>query len=78
MTKYQPFDWKNSIAQHSTETVNFIWNNHDKPMTEQEFFDGWCNLPLPRHNLGRAKHQYKKLKERFGFFTGEVSYRKKQ
>lgn len=83
MAEYQKFDWKYAVKMHSVDTANFLWNNHYKVMSESEFVEQHRALP---HDHRRAsshrapsygKKQYRRLKERFGFFTGEVDYRKK-
>ena len=78
VTRYEKFDWKYSIGRWSAESVNFLWNNHYKDFSEDEFVKGYTNLGRPRHSPSRAHKEYNNLKNKFGFFTGQVDYRKKK
>jgi hypothetical protein len=77
MSDYKTFDWKYAVEYHTTATVNFLWNNHKQPMSEEEFVALYKALPHDHPKAARcrskAKRQYHRLKERFGFFTGELA-----
>lgn len=70
------FIW--DTAHGSAERIGWLKENHNKPVTEDEYVEAIKSLPhdhlyaakcrAPAHN----RRNYRHLKERFGFFTPEA------
>lgn len=55
---------------------NFVKDNHDKPLTEEQFVNAIQDMPKHKHwsrghSPSNAKYEYHRLIERFGFFPDE-------
>lgn len=67
------FDWDYAKSTHRKEVYDFLKNNHDKTLSEQEVVEMWSKLPrigvgFRNRSPSSVKYQYKNLKEKFGFF----------
>ena len=75
MKKIEPaiFNW--STAKGSTERIEWLRENYNKPITEAEYIQHEKELPHKHFKAARcrststAKNRYAWLKARFGFFT---------
>lgn len=72
------FDFEEAKNSHTIETVNWLKEVHEKPLTEDEFVEGYQALPhnhthpsQHKNNPNVARKQYHRLKKNFGFFGGE-------
>lgn len=71
------FDWEEAKSYHSPEVYAFLLDNHDKLLSEDEFVADYMAIPkiskagnlVVRHNRS-ARHQFNRLKNKFGFFGG--------
>lgn len=72
-----PFDWEKAKEIHTKETVEFLKEVHDTPISEDEFVERYIKLPHNHYKATRhrnrkfAAKQYNRLKIRFGFFGGK-------
>lgn len=73
------FDWIEAQRRHPEVMFNFLKAVHDKPMSEDDFVAAYMAIPkyskagnrVVRHEKTGRKN-YKRLKERFGFFGGNA------
>lgn len=74
--KYEFFDWDIAQELHSEVTYQFLRDVHNTAMTEEDFAKRYAALPREgklhasrSRNMSHARSQYRRLKEKFGFFT---------
>lgn len=77
MTERVEFDWEEAKKHHSPAMYAFLLATHDKPMTMDEFVELRAQVPrisragnVVTRNASRGRQQYRRLRERFGFFGG--------
>ena len=73
--KRQEFNWEQAYETRNPATLDLIKKLHKQAITEDEFVYQWLALP---HHSGRTTRKkpakmYQYLKNRFGFFTGELA-----
>lgn len=77
MSEKISFDWEEAKGHHSPAMHEFLLANYQKLLTEDEFVKLWVAVPRVNktggsvvRNPSKGRQQYKRLKERFGFFSG--------
>jgi hypothetical protein len=75
--EYPTFDWDNAEKKYRPEHVAWMRENHNKPITEEEFVAYRKSLrasdtrgsKAKRYSTARLRGQYRRLKEKYGFFV---------
>lgn len=73
-----PFDFNHpEFHKHGSEMIEYLFKNHNKPITEEEFLSeikSWPNTKVGKARKKRTpsniKIQYRRLVNRYGFFPG--------
>lgn len=76
--RYEEFDWEFAKGQRSPEVYELLQQNYNKKLTEEQFLELFMALPRNKEHASATrapssgKNQYRRLRDRFGFFTGEL------
>jgi len=70
------FDWKYCKKNNNPKVYEFLWEWHEIAVSEEKFIQMWSNLRKysrvghrnERYAPSKGRKQYRRLKEKFGFF----------
>ena len=70
------FDWNKAVEVNSEGTLQILNTYFDKSLSEKEFVKLWQSVPHKKKHRrpSAAKRQYRRLRERYGFFTGDLGH----
>lgn len=74
------FDWDFAKKVNSPAKLQWIWDNHKRKVSVDEFVLeikklrklSFSKKPRKRYTPSSLRKRYKNLKEKFGFFTGKL------
>jgi hypothetical protein len=77
MNTYRKWDWEIAKTKSNPTKINWFWNNHKKPITEEEFVKSLKeirnfslgNKKYKRYSPSNLRYLYRRLKRNYGFFT---------